>query len=125
MQEVAHLAAQGFDIILENSRKSINGEYNIKSALERQALAPLVRRNFELRKSMFGANCLDSSSLKMIEVAASAGFAAKFTGSGGAVVALSEHQEESNETRLVEACNAAGFICERVNIGPTHHIAVA
>lgn len=109
MSEVADLAEQGLQLLLSN-----------KEAVRVDKFGQLMRRNFELRKAMFGEAALGQESLEMIEVANSVGAAAKFSGSGGAVVALMETADE--EERLKLACKDAGFICERVEIGPVHHI---
>ena len=46
---------------------------------------------------MFGDAALGALNLKMIEVARSVGAAAKFTGSGGAIVALCSQGEEQEQ----------------------------
>jgi glucuronokinase len=105
MQEIADLVPQGVTA-LEN-----------KDFLK---LTSLMKRNFQLRKSMFGEAALCKESFKMIELAEYVvGVAAKFTGSGGAVVALPLNKEE--EETLKEACLTAGLICLPVVAGPVHH----
>lgn len=44
--------------------------------------------NFDLRRRMFGDGVLGPTNLDMIAAARSVGAAAKFTGSGGAILAL-------------------------------------
>ncbi len=51
-------------------------------------VANLMRQNFQLRKRIFGEKALGAATLRMIEIAESRGFAAKFTGSGGAILCL-------------------------------------
>ena len=46
----------------------------------------LFRRNFALRRQMFGESALGAQNLRMVDLAESHGFAAKFCGSGGAAV---------------------------------------
>lgn len=52
------------------------------------ALAALMDRNFDLRRCMFGDTALGARNLRMVELARSHGAAAKFPGSGGAVLVL-------------------------------------
>lgn len=105
MKEVADLVPQGITA-LENE--------------DLQKLAVLMKRNFQLRKSMFGEAALGKESLRMIELADSAGVAAKFTGSGGAVVALPLDKEQKE--KLEEASWEAGFACVPVRVGPVYHV---
>jgi len=79
------------------------------------ALAALMDRNFELRRSMFGDDALGATNIRMIEVARSVGAAAKFCGSGGAVVVLCPQGDEQ-AARLKEAMSKAGFCCEAVQV---------
>jgi glucuronokinase len=105
MKEVADLVPQGI-AALENE--------------DLQKLARLLKRNFQLRKSMFGEAALGKESLKMIEIADSVAVAAKFTGSGGAVVALPLNEEQKRN--LEEASWKAGFVCMPVSAGPVYHV---
>lgn len=68
---------------------------------------------------MFGDEVLGATNLRMVEVARSVGAAAKFTGSGGAVVVLCLGGEEQ-VVRLREGCEKEGFVLEEVLVaGPT------
>lgn len=82
-------------------------------------LASLMRQDFALRRQLFGDEALGAKNLALVEAAASVGAAAKLSGSGGAVVALcprGPHQEQ----QLAEACQRAGFVCERVQVAPSN-----
>ncbi|KAA0153824.1 hypothetical protein FNF29_02813 [Cafeteria roenbergensis] len=52
------------------------------------SLAELMSRNFGLRRSLFGDASLGRANLRMVEIAVETGAAAKFPGSGGAVVGV-------------------------------------
>ena len=67
---------------------------------------------------MFGDDVLGALNLKMVEVARSVGAAAKFTGSGGAVVAFCP--DGASQAKLLEdACNEAGFVIQPVKFVPS------
>lgn len=67
---------------------------------------------------MFGDECLGAMNIEMVEVARKVGAAAKFTGSGGAVVAFCP--DGSSQVKLLEEeCKKAGFIVEPVKLVPT------
>lgn len=80
-------------------------------------LAALMDRNFDLRREMFGDAALGETNLKMVATARSVGAAAKFTGSGGAVVALCP-MGEGQEQLLVDVCAAEGFTVVKVEVAP-------
>ncbi|CAI7902148.1 unnamed protein product [Closterium sp. NIES-53] len=71
-------------------------------------LARLMDRNFDLRRQMFGDEVLGEVNLSMVQAARAVGAAAKFTGSGGAVVAFCPEGEQQR-ARLEEACREKGF----------------
>ncbi|GJP34895.1 hypothetical protein CLOM_g19377 [Closterium sp. NIES-68] len=71
-------------------------------------LARLMDRNFDLRRQMFGDEVLGEVNLAMVQTARAVGAAAKFTGSGGAVVAFCPEGEQQR-ARLVEAWRETGF----------------
>ena len=67
---------------------------------------------------MFEEAALGELNVKMVEVAQSVGAAAKFTGSGGAVVAFCP--DGPSQVKLLEAaCRKAGFIVEPVQVKPS------
>lgn len=80
-------------------------------------LASLMNQNFALRRQLFGDEALGATNLEMVAVAVSVGAAAKLSGSGGAVVALCP-EGPRQERLLAEACERAGFACERVEVAP-------
>ncbi|KAI8471038.1 MAG: ribosomal protein S5 domain 2-type protein [Monoraphidium minutum] len=80
-------------------------------------LAQLMDRNFDLRREMYGDAALGKLNLRMVAAARSVGAAAKFTGSGGAVVALCP-QGEGQEALLKDICAAEGFVIEEIRVAP-------
>ncbi|KAG1337951.1 putative glucuronokinase 1 [Cocos nucifera] len=102
MEEVAKLALEGRKALLEKNYTK---------------LADLMNRNFELRRKMFGDGVLGSLNIQMVEVAGGVGAASKFTGSGGAVVALCPDGPDQAKL-LKEACEKAGFIVQQAIIVP-------
>ncbi|KAL4184672.1 hypothetical protein AMTRI_Chr10g226680 [Amborella trichopoda] len=97
MEEVANIALQGREALLKK---------------DNDKLAELMNRNFDLRRLMFGDEALGSLNISMVEVARSVGAAAKFTGSGGAVIALCPKGPSQAEDLKV-ACQKAGFIVQQ------------
>ncbi|CAB4415107.1 unnamed protein product [Rhizophagus irregularis] len=59
-----------------------------KNESKRRELAKLMNKNFELRREIFGDQILGQTNLFIIELARKYNFAAKFTGSGGAILGL-------------------------------------
>eukprot|EP00887_Chlorella_sp_A99_P005428 scaffold1.g5428.t1 len=81
-----------------------------RSALERgdaRQLAALMSANFALRRRVFGDAAVGAASIRIAEVAASVGAAAKLTGSGGALLALCP-DSGGQAAALAAACAAAG-----------------
>ncbi|KAG0556197.1 hypothetical protein KC19_11G034000 [Ceratodon purpureus] len=103
MQEVANLAVMGREALLQQDFRTI---------------AKLMDRNFDLRRTMFGDAALGKMNIDMVETARSVGAACKFTGSGGAVIALCLDGEKQVKA-LEEACAKAGFIVEPVIPAPS------
>lgn len=106
MRELADLARRGRQALIDGAGAG--------------ALAELMRRNFAIRRELFGDAALGRDSLEMIEVAESVGAAAKFAGSGGALVCLCP-DGEGQVRRLREACAAAGLVCRPAEVGPMLH----
>ncbi|KAK4772213.1 hypothetical protein SAY86_013988 [Trapa natans] len=103
MKEVADVALEGRTALLDKDNKK---------------LADLMNQNFDLRRKMFGDECLGSLNLEMVEVARKVGAASKFTGSGGAVVAFCP--EGAAQAKLLEeACGKAGFIIQPIQVIPS------
>ncbi|CAO2199785.1 unnamed protein product [Urochloa humidicola] len=103
MKEVAQLALDGHRALLQKDYTE---------------LARLMNRNFDLRREMFGDDVLGSVNIKMVEVARSVGASSKFTGSGGAVVALCPDGEAQVEL-LHRACQEAGFVVQQIKVAPS------
>lgn len=102
-----------------------------------KALAELMNKNFDARRSMFGDAALGATNLKMISMAQSVGgktlnlrtapisvhdcaklhaAAAKFTGSGGAIVVFCP-QGDAQAQELQKVCNKEGFSMTQVQTG--------
>ncbi|XP_006662830.2 glucuronokinase 1-like [Oryza brachyantha] len=103
MEEIAQLALDGRKALLDKNYRE---------------LATLMNRNFDLRRQMFGDDVIGMVNIKMVEVARSVGAAAKFTGSGGAVVALCPDGDEQ-VLLLEKACQDAGFLMQRIQVAPS------
>ena len=69
-------------------------------------------------RRMFGDEVLGAINIRMIETARSVGAAAKFTGSGGAVVAFCPEGPAQAEL-LEDACQKAGFVILPVIVAPS------
>ena len=105
MQEVAKLAEQGREALVQHIWEQLYG---------------LMNANFDLRRKLYGDAVIGEASLTMVQAARTVGAAAKLTGSGGAVVALCLEGEPQVE-RLREVCKARGFECVTVQVGPALH----
>ncbi|WVZ53818.1 hypothetical protein U9M48_004710 [Paspalum notatum var. saurae] len=103
MKEVAQLVLDGHKALLQ------------KDYVE---LGRLMNRNFDLRRKMFGDDVLGSVNIKMVEVARSVGASSKFTGSGGAIIALCPDGNSQVEL-LHKACQEAGFMVQQVKVAPS------
>lgn len=55
-----------------------------------QRLGTLMNANFDLRRRLYGDECIGARNLQMIQTARKLGLPAKFTGSGGAVMGICE-----------------------------------
>ncbi|KAG0450396.1 hypothetical protein HPP92_026807 [Vanilla planifolia] len=103
MEKVASIAHVGREALIEKNYAE---------------LFKLMNRNFDLRRKMFGDDVLGALNIKMVEVARSVGAAAKFTGSGGAVVAFCPEGPEQVKL-LQEACHESGFIVQPLLVLPS------
>jgi glucuronokinase len=72
------------------------------------ALASLMDQNFAIRRRLFGDECLGAANLDMISIAQKHGAAAKFPGSGGAIVGLCP--DPSTLPAVREALESAGYV---------------
>lgn len=66
---------------------------------------------------MFGDEVLGKMNIDMVETARHVGAGCKFTGSGGAVIALCPHGDHQAE-KLRSACELAGFAVQLAVLGP-------
>lgn len=55
---------------------------------DKRRLATLMEENFALRRRMYGDAVVGAKNIQVVELAAGMGLAAKFTGSGGALVCM-------------------------------------
>ena len=79
-------AMNEFGSLADKGRECLRADDDLVA--QRQALAVLIASNFSLRRSIYGDDVVGERNLAAIELATSLGFAAKFTGSGGALVML-------------------------------------
>jgi len=82
-----------------------------KAALAKQdhaTLADLMDENFALRRKLYTDGALGDANLQMVGIAQKHGAAAKFSGSGGAVVGLC--RDPSKKLALREELESAGFV---------------
>ncbi|XP_028101202.1 glucuronokinase 1-like isoform X2 [Camellia sinensis] len=103
MELVANIALEGQTALLEKNHTKF---------------ADLMNRNFDLRRAMFGDDALGALNIKMVETARSVGAAAKFTGSGGAVVAFCPNGP-SQVKLLEDACQKVGFVIQPIEVVPS------
>jgi len=103
MKEVAHLADEGKECLLSSNY---------------QHLATLMERNFELRREMYGDEVVGKRNIHVAMLAKQLGFAAKFTGSGGAFLCLRKNgqgwMEEVEEQVIREEFKREGFEFVRI-----------
>jgi glucuronokinase len=71
--------------------------------------AELMDANFDLRRKLYGDPCLGSKNLRMIEIARAHSAAAKFPGSGGAIL-ICCRPGRTDEWALKKAMDAEGFV---------------
>ena len=83
-----------------------------------EALSQLMDENFDIRRRVYGEECLGPTNLRMIELARSFGLPAKFPGSGGAIVGLC--MDEKQFAKAQRAFTQEGFVFCRIH--PTQAI---
>ena len=92
-------------------------------------LAGLMERNFEIRRALYTDCVVGATNIEMVALAASLGFSAKFTGSGGALLLLCKESQGWYEYIMsgsVCVCVCV-CVCVIVNIPfysyiPEHHV---
>ena len=72
-------------------------------------LGGVMRRNFALRRKVYGDACLGKENLEMISIADEMGVPAKFSGSGGAIVGICT-EGAAQMQRLRETFEARGLV---------------
>ncbi|XP_010496286.1 PREDICTED: glucuronokinase 1-like [Camelina sativa] len=103
MKEVGNVAEEGRTALLNKDHSK---------------LVELMNRNFDIRRRMFGDECLGAMNIEMVEIARRVGAASKFTGSGGAVVVFCP-EGPSQVKLLEEECRKSGFKIQPVKIAPS------
>eukprot|EP01012_Entosiphon_sulcatum_P042152 TRINITY_DN5609_c0_g1_i2.p1 TRINITY_DN5609_c0_g1~~TRINITY_DN5609_c0_g1_i2.p1 ORF type:complete len:621 (-),score=80.75 TRINITY_DN5609_c0_g1_i2:7-1839(-) len=93
MKELASFAQQGKEALLRGDHATV---------------AELMDKNFSIRRKLFGEPCLGKLNLRMIDIAHQFGSAAKFPGSGGAVLGLCTDKEKVPALR--SAMEKEGFV---------------
>ena len=73
-----------------------------------EALHACMNANFDLRRELYGDPCLGEKNLRMIAIAREHSAAAKFPGSGGAVVGMAQNRKDFSALR--DAYEAEGFV---------------
>eukprot|EP00043_Microstomoeca_roanoka_P008807 m.84615 g.84615 ORF g.84615 m.84615 type:complete len:617 (-) comp14393_c7_seq2:1547-3397(-) len=96
---------QQFAVLTEKARVAIE-------AGDHDALADLMDQNFDLRRKLYGDPCLGEDNLKMISIARKHNSAAKFPGSGGAVVGLC--RDPSKIRALQEEFEANNYVFVKI-----------
>lgn len=82
-------------------------------------LGELMNRNFQLRRQLYSDEVVGKKNVKIHELANRLGFAAKFTGSGGAFLCLLKNgngwlSSEEEEQQIREEFNKEGFEFVRI-----------
>ena len=91
-----------------------------KAALYRQdvdQVRHLMDQNFDLRRNILGDHIIGKENLEMINIARRCGCAAKFSGSGGAIIGLYQTQDQLQE--LENLYRQHGFTFTKITIDPT------
>jgi glucuronokinase len=96
--------------VMKEKARLVDEAKEILMAGEQDKLAPIMDRDFELRRSVYN---LSPENIRMIEIARNLGSHAKFTGSGGAAIGV-YHDDEHFEA-LKRAYHEAGYDTFKVN----------
>ncbi|KAG2200433.1 hypothetical protein INT46_002066 [Mucor plumbeus] len=100
-------AMQKFASFTEQARQSLE-------ANDHKGFAQLMSNNFNLRRETYGDAVVGASNLRMIQLARNYNCAAKFPGSGGAVVGMWNGENPENESKdllqLRRALESEGFV---------------
>lgn len=100
-------AMQKFASFTEQARTCLQGN-------DHKGFAQLMSSNFNLRRETYGDAVVGASNLRMIELARNHNCAAKFPGSGGAVVGMWNGEDPKTEVKdllqLRRALESEGFV---------------
>src|SRR5688572_9524379 len=96
MNELALLAERTRNVLLNSS---------FSPSFKSNQISTMMNENFNLRKELFGKEAIGNNNLRMIELANKYGFAAKFTGSGGAIVGLWNGDVNKNDESEIDKNN--------------------
>jgi glucuronokinase len=102
--------------VIEGMRRLAELTDAAREALEArdyESLGCLMNENFDVRRRIYGDNCIGTTNLRMIELARSLGLPAKFPGSGGAIVGL--YLDEEQFLRAEKAFTDEGFMFRRIH----------
>ena len=92
-----------FALITDMARDALQrGDYPL--------LGTLMDLNFDLRRKLYGDECIGRRNLEMIELARSVGLPAKFSGSGGAIVGICDTVEKFRAARRVFSERGFSFL---------------
>lgn len=106
---------QGDPQVVEGMRRLATLTDEARGALEAQdieALGRVMNENFDLRRRIYGDECLGATNLKMIDLARDLGLPAKFPGSGGAIVGICPDEDLCARAEWLFA--REGFVFRRV-----------
>lgn len=102
MKQFAEFAEQARVILQSGAEGPLTGD-------EAATFADIMDANFDLRRRILGDDVIGRPNLGMIELARSFGMAAKFTGSGGAVVCMSRSGSEVDIATVRREFEQRGF----------------
>ena len=97
MDKFASIAEEGYFALKNKDIKKLHG---------------LMNANFDLRRKLFGDKVVGSDNIKMIELARSCDAAAKFPGSGGAIIIMPKKNSDIN--KIIDEFNNHRYFIERV-----------
>ena len=93
----------------------MNAFTNLRDDAGLQTLKSSMDANFDIRRRLFGDAVLGSKNIEMIQMCRDVGCGAKFTGSGGACVAVCP-DGQSQMDELMQTCMNRGFKIQRAEI---------
>jgi len=99
MEKFANIAEEGYGAIREKDRDKLHS---------------LMNKNFNLRRKLYGDKVVGRDNIKMVDLARSLGAAAKFPGSGGAIVILPKRI--TDDKIIIKVFKENGYLIERVII---------